>query len=75
MCRRVREGRGAIRWADLAVLKRPLTAAMRVSRSADKLFECHIRLEAAAKATFSKVIPLRRDATLERMSRHVAFCA
>jgi len=48
---------------------------MRVSRSADKLFECHIRLEAAAKATFSKVIPLRRDATLERMSRHVAFCA
>jgi hypothetical protein len=24
--------------------------------SADKLFECHIRLEAAAKVTFSKVL-------------------
>jgi len=28
---------------------------MSSTHSADKLFECHIRLEAAAKATFSKV--------------------
>ena len=48
------------------LLKRPLTAAMHVSLSADKLFECHIRLEAATKATFAKVSTCAIIGRLER---------